>query len=72
MAENTIKNHIEKDKKIIDDPLVSSQSRRHFESELKQLERYQENHPDDQHDPTPLELYCDENPEANECKIFDL
>lgn len=72
MSNNTIKNHIEKDRKIIGDPMISSQSRRHIEEELKQLERYHERHPDDEHYPTTLELFCDENPSANECKIFDV
>lgn len=66
-----IQKHIEHDRKIIDDPLVSSQARRHAEEELESLENYQKNHPDDDHDPTSLELYCDANPEAPECLIYD-
>lgn len=68
---DSINDHIEKDKRILDDPMVSSQSRRHVEQELKSLHRYQENHPDDDHDPTGLELYCDENPDALECRMYD-
>jgi hypothetical protein len=68
---DSIKIHIEKDRRILEDPLVSSQSRRHIEEELKQLERYAANHPEDYHDPSPLELFCDENPSAPECKIHD-
>jgi hypothetical protein len=71
MTEKSIEDHILKDKKILDDPLVSSQSRRHVEEELEALERYHARHPEDQHDPTPLELYCDDNPGAIECKIHD-
>lgn len=67
----TIEDHIEKDRNIIDDPLVSSQARRHAEEELKSLEKYREKHPDDNHDPSPFELYCDENPEALECRIYE-
>ena len=67
-----IQKHIEHDKKILDDPLVSSQSRRHVEEELESLERYHARHPEDEHDPSPLELYCDDNPEAIECKVFDV
>ena len=67
-----IQKHIEHDKKILDDPLVSSQSRRHVEQELESLQKYQANHPNDEHDPSPLELYCDENPNASECKVFDV
>ena len=28
-------------------------------------------HPDDDHDPTPLELHCDKDPSAPECLIYD-
>ena len=66
-----IEQHIRKDKEILDDPTISPQMRRHTEEELKDLESYKENHPGDQHDPTPLELYCDANPEALECRVYD-
>ncbi len=66
-----IQKHIEYDRQILGDPLVSSQARRHVEEELEALERYHARHPEDEHDPTPLELYCDEHPEASECKIYD-
>lgn len=68
----SIQDHIERDRRIVDDVMASSQSRRHAEEELEQLEKYRTNHPNDDHDPTPLELYCDENPDALECKIFDV
>jgi len=67
-----IQDSIKKDKKILDDPLVSAQSRRHVEEELEQLQRYHERHPEEEHTPSPLELYCDDNPNAKECKIFDV
>lgn len=63
--------HIEKDKKILDDPQTSSQARRHIEDELASLEAYRVNHPEDDHDPTVLELYCDAHPAAVECKVYD-
>jgi hypothetical protein len=66
-----IQKHIEHDKRILDDPLSSSQSRRHAEEELESLEAYHSRHPEDDHDPSPLELYCDENPNALECRIYD-
>lgn len=72
MTDKSIRDHIERDKKILDDPLVSSQSRRHAEEELEQLERYQQNHPNDDHDPSPLELYCNDNPEALECRVYEV
>jgi hypothetical protein len=67
----TIEDHIEQDKKILDDPTISAQSRRHLESELDSLEKYQKNHPDHVKDPSPLELFCDENPHALECRIYE-
>ena len=66
-----IQQHIDQDKKILDDPQTSPQQRRHIEGELEQLETYQERHPEDTHDPTSLELYCDSNPEAPECLIYE-
>lgn len=66
-----IQKHIDHDKEILDDPTVSSQSRRHVEQELESLRKYQERHPEDDHDPTPLELFCDENPNALECRMYD-
>lgn len=68
---DTIDQHIEHDKKVLDDPMVSSQTRRHIESELESLEKYKERHPEDSHDPSFLELFCDENPDAIECRMFD-
>ena len=68
---DNINNHIEKDKKMLDDPTISAQARRHTQDELSSLEKYKERHPEDDHDPTPLELYCDENPEALECRMYE-
>lgn len=66
-----IQKHIDRDKKILDDPTISPQARRHTEEELEALEAYQVNHPDDDHDPTPLELYCDAHPDASECRVYE-
>lgn len=66
-----IDQHIEQDRKILDDPMTSAQARRHTEEELKSLVQYKEKHPEDTHDPTPLELFCDANPEALECRIYE-
>jgi hypothetical protein len=66
-----IEQHIEADKKILDDPQTSPQARRHTEQELADLEAYAERHPEDHHDPTPLELYCDTHPDAAECRIYE-
>jgi len=66
-----INQHIESDREELSDPQLSPQRRRHIEDELGQLEAYAERHPDDTHDPTPLELYCDVNPDAPECRIYE-
>lgn len=67
----SIEKHIQKDKEILDDPTISPQMRRHTEEELRNLESYQKKHPGNHHDPTSLELYCDANPEALECRVYD-
>ena len=71
-----IEAHIAKDKEILDNPQTSPQQRRHIEDELHDLEDWVENHKEeieagDHHDPTPLELYCDQEPGAPECKLHD-
>ena len=68
----SIDKHIQKDKAILDDPQSSPQQRRHIEGELKSLESYKANHPDEVKDPTSLELYCNENPDAAECRVHDI
>jgi hypothetical protein len=67
----TIDDHIEKDATDLYDPGISSQRRRFLEQELEDLKTYKDHHPNDSHDPTPLELYCDKNPDALECRIYD-
>jgi len=66
-----IEQHIEADKEELSNPQLSPQRRRHLEDELEQLETYAENHPNDHHDPTPLELFCDANPNALECRVYE-
>lgn len=68
---NNINSHIQKDKDILEDPTISPQMRRHTAEELSALESYREHHPEDLHDPTPLELYCDSHPDALECRVYD-
>jgi len=66
-----ISTHIASNRKILDDPTSSPQLRRHVEEELYQLEYYKGKHPEESHDPSPLELFCELNPEALECKMYD-
>ena len=62
----SIEKHIEKDKEILRDPT----------GELRELEEYVEHHKKeieagDHHDPTFLELFCDQNPSEPECLVYD-
>lgn len=66
-----IEAHIEADREELANPQLSPQRRRHIEGELEELKAYAERHPEDHHDPTPLELYCDTNPDALECRVYE-
>lgn len=71
-----IETHIQKDREILSNPTTSPQQRRHIEGELHELEVYVENHKKeieagDHHDPTALELYCEMEPDADECRIYE-
>ncbi len=68
---DNIHQHIRRDEDLLSDPTISPQARRHTEEELESLKAYKERHPNDDHDPTSLELYCSENPDALECRIYD-
>jgi hypothetical protein len=68
---NNIDQHIQKDVEILNDPTTSPQARRHTEEELTALKTYKANHPEDSHDPSALELYCDANPHALECRVYE-
>ena len=72
----SIEKHIAKDKEILDDPTTSPNQRRHIEGELHELEVYAHNHrkeieAGDHHDPSPLELFCEMEPDADECRIYE-
>jgi hypothetical protein len=67
----SLQQHINNNRDELDDLNTNSQRRRHLENELDSLEKYQINHPDDDHDPTPLELYCDAHPDALQCRIYE-
>ena len=66
----SIEKHIEKDQKIVSDPLASPAARRHAKVELEELETYAEHHKEeiaagDHHDPNALEfclLYTSPSP----------
>ena len=72
----SVEKHIQKDKEILQDPTTSPQQRRHIEEELHELEVYVENHKaeieaGDHHDPSSLELFCEIEPDADECRIYE-
>ena len=72
----SIEKHIQLDKEILENPTTSPQQRRHVEEELHELEVYVENHKEeieagDHHDPSYLELFCDQNPSEPECLVYD-
>jgi len=67
----SIEKHIEADIRELENPNISPQRRRHIESELEDLEQYQEDHPNEHRDPTALELYCNTNPDALECRVYE-
>ena len=67
-----IEQHIKKDKEILDNPTISPQQRRHTQQELIDLKSYAKRHPEDHHDPTPLEIFCDTHPDAEECRIYEI
>jgi hypothetical protein len=67
----TLQQHINVDKDELDSSNISAQRRRHLEDELEALNHYQKNHPNNDHDPTGLELFCDSNPEAPECRMYE-
>lgn len=67
----SLQQHINDDRDELYNPNTSGQRRRHLENELDALEQYQVNHPGEDHDPTSLELYCDSNPDAPECRVYE-
>ncbi len=72
----SIEKHIKVDEEILANPTTSPQQRRHIEGELEELNVYADNHKKeiaagDHHDPTALELYCEMEPEADECRVYE-
>lgn len=59
-------------KKELDVDSINKQRKRYLESYLSELITYSKRHPEKVEEPTSLVLYCDLNPNAEECKIFDL
>ena len=53
------------------DSSLNKQSKRYLEVHLEELLEYQKHHPDTTVIPNALELFCDLNPNALECRIYD-
>jgi hypothetical protein len=69
--DRTLQQHINDDRDELDNPETGAQRRRHIEGELDALEQYQMNHSDVDHDPNPLDLFCDSHQDAAECRIYE-
>lgn len=50
---------------------VNYQRQRYLEIYLQELLSYQINNPDQIEIPTSFQLYCNDHPEALECRIYD-
>jgi hypothetical protein len=55
----------------LESPSINRQRSRYLKNYLSELLEYQKNNPEETTAPTHLELYCDLNPGAPECRIFD-
>ena len=69
----SIDEHIKKDQTDLEAAKAEGNDAkvRHISEELESLQDYKKEHPGDSHDPTPLELYCEANPDADECRVYD-
>ena len=72
----SIEDHIQHDKEILDHPTTNAAARRHYKEALHDLEEYVEHHKQEieaghHHDPNAIELFCDQNPDEPECLIYD-
>jgi hypothetical protein len=68
-----IDSHLAKDRAELEQALRTGDLAKvgHLKDEIKDLEEYKAHHPDEQKDPSPLEVYCDLNPAAPECRVYD-
>lgn len=51
---------------------INKQRKRYLESYLFELIAYMEKHPEETEEPSPLVLFCELNPDAAECRLFDV
>jgi hypothetical protein len=50
---------------------LNSQRKRYLQNYLQEILEYQKNNPYNKEIPNALELFCDLNPNALECRIYD-
>jgi len=50
---------------------LNVQRKRYLQAYLEELLKYQNNHPESTMAPNSLELFCDLNPNALECRIYN-
>ena len=72
----TIEQHIQHDRDLLDDPQLNPAARRHYKEELHELEVYADHHKaeidaGDHHDPNTIELFCEMPPDEPECLVYD-
>ena len=44
---------------------------RKIEQQIKELEEFQQRHPDEAEAPSPFEVFCDLNPSDINCRVYD-
>ena len=67
-----LKETIQGIKNELDFNSINKQRKRYLESYLTELIFYSERHPEITEVPSSLSIFCDLNPNAKECKIFDV
>ena len=73
LSVESIETHIAKDREELAKAEASGDEAkvRHYATELEGLETYLSRHPGEHKDPTSLEVHCDLNPDAPECRVYD-
>lgn len=69
----TIDEHIQKDQEEFLKALAAHDDGkvRHLTEELQWLLDHKKEFPNDTRDPSPLELFCEQNPDEPECLVYD-
>lgn len=67
-----LQNKILEIKRELDINSINKQRKRYLESYLSELVTYSERHPNETKIPSSLMLFCDSNPDASECRIFEV